>query len=390
MLRIRTIRLAGLLAAATLVAGISASAAHETRTYVLYDLGTLGGESSMALAMNDQAVIVGWAQTRPVRDAFVNYPELPPESHAFRWEQGVISDLGTLGGENSEARDVNNLGQIVGVSDAPGGPHAFVHMNGVMFDLNRHVTAFESSEPTTVPGLDEMILIEANGISDNGQIVGCGQVGRTLRGFVLIPTEGFLPSDPLYRCVDLGELPGALDCQATDLNDYDEVVGISGDQAFVWCLKTIAPIEPAMKLSRANAINSAGWVVGYTSNASGEREASVWYRHQRIDLGLNPAWRVSEALDVNDVGQIVGWTTQSGWAPPPAAVLWKNPSDPVLLDEVTYIPIDAMTTKFHWAWLEKATAVDSMGWIAGYGRSPTGATRAFVLAPLDVGDLGGR
>ena len=67
-------------------------------------LGTLGGEQSVAYALNDRGQVVGLSMTAG------------GSWHAFSWtrEYGMI-DLGTLGGE-SNASAVNAHGQVVGYS----------------------------------------------------------------------------------------------------------------------------------------------------------------------------------------------------------------------------------------------------------------------------------
>jgi probable HAF family extracellular repeat protein len=52
------------------------------------------------------------------------------------WEDGRLTDLGTLGGPNSQATGINERGQVIGTSDAADGRnHAFVWTNGRMIDL---------------------------------------------------------------------------------------------------------------------------------------------------------------------------------------------------------------------------------------------------------------
>ena len=81
-------------------------------------LGTLGGPGSYAFALNEQAQVVGVADTKDTWGG-------RPVAHAFLYEIGVLKDLGTLGGVSSEAHDINDAGHIVGEAKVPG-----VHVAG--------------------------------------------------------------------------------------------------------------------------------------------------------------------------------------------------------------------------------------------------------------------
>ena len=57
-------------------------------------------------------------------------------AHAFRWQNGVMTDLGTLGGPTSSATAINDAGQVTGISDtSTGGRSAFLWQGGVMHDI---------------------------------------------------------------------------------------------------------------------------------------------------------------------------------------------------------------------------------------------------------------
>src|SRR5919197_900965 len=89
----------------------SASAA---MPFTAIDLGTLGGDLSRAVAINDHGQVTGDSRNAA------------GDRHAFLWTQaGGMIDLGTLGGDSSFGVAINDLGQVVGSSaTASGETHA--------------------------------------------------------------------------------------------------------------------------------------------------------------------------------------------------------------------------------------------------------------------------
>jgi probable HAF family extracellular repeat protein len=91
---------------------------------VLTELGTLGGSTTQIDAMNERGQVVGLST------------DAAGFGRAFLWDNGTMRDLGTLGGPWSWAMDINAGGVVVGVSETSTGEvHAFRWENGVMMDL---------------------------------------------------------------------------------------------------------------------------------------------------------------------------------------------------------------------------------------------------------------
>jgi probable HAF family extracellular repeat protein len=74
------------------------------------DLGTLGGATATAQAINNRGQVTGYSATAN------------GDIHAFLWEKGLMIDLGTLRGNYSDAYAINDLGQVAGQSAG----HAYV------------------------------------------------------------------------------------------------------------------------------------------------------------------------------------------------------------------------------------------------------------------------
>jgi len=107
------------------------------------------------------------------------------------WQNGTVTDLGTLGGERSGAAAINNNGQIVGYGTALGSGVAtdgFLYSNGTMTDLGSFIPAAINDNGVmvggpyidsggTVQNLNTLIpagsptIQDATAINNNGQIV---------------------------------------------------------------------------------------------------------------------------------------------------------------------------------------------------------------------------
>jgi probable HAF family extracellular repeat protein len=95
------------------------------QTYSITELPTLGG-SVFGSAVNDSGQVTG-----------LSYLSDGVTEHAFIYSNGVMQDLGTLGGKDSAGYDINDSGQVTGNSAQSNNStyHAFIYSNGVMQDL---------------------------------------------------------------------------------------------------------------------------------------------------------------------------------------------------------------------------------------------------------------
>jgi probable HAF family extracellular repeat protein len=99
-----------LLAALAIPASLAAQGNKPNSRYTVTDLGTLGGTFSQAFGINNNGSVVGYATLNG-----------DTALRAFLWRKGVMTDLGTLGGSDtlpySQALNVNDRDEVVGFSE---------------------------------------------------------------------------------------------------------------------------------------------------------------------------------------------------------------------------------------------------------------------------------
>ena len=143
------------------VLGLNAVHAVVWKNGQILDLGTLGGSVSSALGMNEHGQVAGFA-LNAIPDPVSIYDFLlfgsanGTQTRAFLWTDGVMQDLGTLGGPDAQSNFVNDQGQVAGFSYTDSTPnpstgiptlHPFLWQNGTMTDLGSLGGTLPGPEP---------------------------------------------------------------------------------------------------------------------------------------------------------------------------------------------------------------------------------------------------
>jgi probable HAF family extracellular repeat protein len=131
----------------------------------MINLGTLGGTNGFAQCANHRHQVIGMSSlaANPAACDFPVFNAGGAGCHAFFWDdENGIKDLGTLGGDNSEAIWLNEAGDVAGSADLPGpsgnqAHDAVIWRNGKIHDLG------------TVPGDP---CSRGRGLNSRGQVVG--------------------------------------------------------------------------------------------------------------------------------------------------------------------------------------------------------------------------
>lgn len=253
---------------------------------IMFSLGSLGGQGCMAHGINDAGQVVGSAATAAGYE------------HAFLYTGGQMIDLGTLGGDKSAACAINNTGLIAGFSAATDGScHLFTWQNGVRSDAGRlgqsACEVWDVNNAGTVIGMSQLITAQLVAFS-----------WTSAGGIQVLGTFGGATGYP-YRINDSGQIVGAV---------WTGQYNLLGQQVFRAFLYRNGGTTDLGTLggqrSGAAGINSSGVVVGWSDVGVG-RHAFVYdsisgLRDLNSLISPTSGWVLESAAVVNDAGQIAG------------------------------------------------------------------------------------
>jgi probable HAF family extracellular repeat protein len=331
----------------------------------------------------------------------MTYPLTRPAAAAPTAQKPVytVTPLGTLGGSQSIARDINNAGQVVGQSqNASGQNRGFLWQ-----DDGQGMKPIGTLGGPTSP---------ARGINKDGQVVGFSRISSSssntqLRAYL---AQNGLPTN-LGTLTDLsnsGSLITFSNSEAWHINDSGVAVGRSFNnptvqggpttegRAVLWENGEIKNVGAYLKTpySEAWAINDHGQVVGEAGGADQQAKAFLYDNNTNQVTDIDAAGRqdpdhpvfpyqYSEAMGINDHGQVVGWSYRTTDPDPEGeAFLYEKGTDGVAtmvpLDPLVRDPYDSTDDDLY----SRARDIDESGRIVGWSRGTTGNGREQFSATI--------
>jgi probable HAF family extracellular repeat protein len=344
--------------------------------YKLIDLGTLGGPHSYGSIngdgfqlLNNSGIVASYADTALPDPNAPNFCPGPDcfLAHAFRWKDGVITDLGALfsGMNDSAGGSINSRGWVTGQSEngiidpVLGSPE----FRAVLWKGNEIIDLGTLGGHSFVIGIHvndsgQVVGISDNGVADpfsifgigvqlrtflwqNGEIQDIGSlggpdtipgascsgqphdvvVGASYTSFTPNASTGIPTIDPFLwksgKMTDLGSLGGTLSVGAQCANNRGQIIGqsnLAGDamsHAFSWEEGVMTDLGTlGGDNSEAIWLNDVGVVVGSADLPGSQIHHAVYWSNGKIhDLGTVGGDPCSRGRGLNARGQVVGMST---------------------------------------------------------------------------------
>jgi probable HAF family extracellular repeat protein len=212
--------------------------------------------------------------------------------HAFFWSNGTMTDLGTLGGNNSQGLAISHSGAVVGEPQTKTGSSPFL-------------SNASGSKLLALSGMSQAL-----GINDSGQIAGeCNELPANPEVFAcVVSSNGTITQlgdsvPPLGNDIACGEAVAINNNGQALANCLAEGLGapFQGHAPVVWTNRTPTVTGPIGTDVAGTALNNNGQVVGITQTSTGNEDGFLWSNGTITDLG--PSFHPAA---INDSGVIVG------------------------------------------------------------------------------------
>lgn len=366
--------------------------------YAVMNLGTLGGSFGNGFGgVNNRNWVTG--------DSSLSGDQT---EHAFLWRDGVMTDLGTLGGLNSSVGlpVKNDGGFIMGTAQTSTFDPLGEFWGAAFFCANGNCQGWQNLELGFLWKNGVMAALPtlggnnsfATGVNNRGQVVGVAETATQDLGCLspqVLDFDAVIWGPKPGQVRVLPVFPGDSVAAAIAINDKGQVVGTSGVcaaptsftlgvHAVLWQRGSVTDLGGfgGVMNNSGLAINNAGQVVGI-SDLPGDTatHAFFWQNGVMTDLGTLPGDVYSQANDINSKGQVVGISCDVNFNC--RAFLWENG---VMTDLNTLVaPGSSLYLTF-------GGGINNRGEIAGTAYDPsTGESPAFLAVPCDharVGDEG--
>ena len=307
------------------------------RDGTLTDLGTLGGPNSAVLwpVKNVRGVVSGISQTAeldPSNEFFSCSFFFPGATRTgyrcvgFRWHNGLMTALPTLGGKNGFATGTNNARLTVGWAQNTTIDPKCVAPNTQQF--RAVVWGPNGTVARELPPLADDTTTAATAINDRGQVIGisgiCDQAAGRFSAIRAVLWDNGVPTS-------LGSFGGVAWNTPMAINQRGDVVGFANasaadagnfnPRAFWWRKgKGMQPLAalPGHITSQATGINERRQIVGQSCDADDNCRAVVWRGCEVTDLNAvmetSTPLVLTTANDIDDLGRITGqaFDTASG------------------------------------------------------------------------------
>lgn len=299
------------------------------RRGVLTDLGTLGGANSAVLwpVKNVRGIVTGIAQTNepdPLGERWSCGFFFPAATATgtrclgFKWQNGVMTPLPTLGGTHGFATGSNNLGRIAGWAENT--VHDPTCEAPQVLQFRAVVWGPRNNQIRELPPLPGDTVSAATALNDRGQVVGISGVCDQAAGrFSAIHNVLWENGEP----TDIGDLGGVAWNTPMAINQRGDVVGFANasaadggnfnPRAFLRIkgrrIRNLGAL-PGDVTSQALGINERRQVVGQSCDAQDNCRAFLWQNGVMRDLNALVAFGYDDVLttanDIDNLGRITG------------------------------------------------------------------------------------